>query len=216
MHRYQKHILDLLRGSDHLRYSELQPDGVESSHFKYHLDGLLGEGLVVRIDRGVYTLSDSGRAAVDHLSTGRIQPQRTPKVITYVMLKDEHTYYLQRKDKEPYRGLVNMVGGKLHADEDGEQAAIREVAEKTGYAITAAQLRATAEIRIRRESTLISHVIALVYTAELTDRRGDDDLVSTTGQQLNQLTDLAPDALQLITALEQTSSLQHLNLDISL
>jgi ADP-ribose pyrophosphatase YjhB (NUDIX family) len=216
MHRYQKHILDLLRGSDHLRYSELQPDGVESSHFKYHLDGLLREGLVLRIDRGVYALSDSGRATVDHLSAGRIQPQRTPKVITYVLLKDQHTYYLQRKDKEPYRGLVNMVGGKLHEGEHGDQAALREVAEKTGYIIPAVQLGATAEIRIRRDDTLISHVIALVYTAVLPERRDDDGLVSTTYQQLSQLTELAPDTLQLISALEQTSSLQHLNLDISL
>jgi len=37
-----------------------------------------------------------------------------------------------RRGKEPYRGLLNLVGGKIEAGEDHLAAAYRELAEETG------------------------------------------------------------------------------------
>ena len=37
-----------------------------------------------------------------------------------------------KRRKDPYKGLYNFVGGKIEADEDGLQAAYRELREETG------------------------------------------------------------------------------------
>lgn len=57
-HAYvQKHIPDLLRSGAVLRYSQLQPKGVESSRFKYHFNQLLKDSLVTQESRGKYILT---------------------------------------------------------------------------------------------------------------------------------------------------------------
>ena len=37
-----------------------------------------------------------------------------------------------KRQKEPYKGLYNLVGGKIEPDEDGLAAAYRELREETG------------------------------------------------------------------------------------
>jgi len=37
-----------------------------------------------------------------------------------------------KRHKEPYKGLYNLVGGKIEPNEDGLVAAYRELAEETG------------------------------------------------------------------------------------
>jgi len=37
-----------------------------------------------------------------------------------------------KRHKEPYKGLFNLVGGKIEPDEDGLAAAYRELSEETG------------------------------------------------------------------------------------
>jgi len=39
-----------------------------------------------------------------------------------------------KRHKEPYKGLFNLVGGKIEANEDGLTAAYRELREETGIA----------------------------------------------------------------------------------
>lgn len=120
----------MLKRTDSLRYSQLLPDHIESSHFKYHLDSLIKNQLVEKISRGKYKLSDKGKSFVDKLSEDRINPKEMPKVITYTLLYNKDYYYLQSEDKEPYRGLLNLVGGKMHLGETALEASKREIREK--------------------------------------------------------------------------------------
>lgn len=196
---YQKHILDLLRGSSELRYSELQPDGVESSHFKYHLDQLQRDGVVERTRRGVYALTEKGKMAVDRLSVGRVTPILTPKVITYTLLQDDDNYYLFRKDKEPFLGRLNMVAGKVHLDERASDAAAREVGEKAGLRAVGLEQKTVAQVRIHENGQLVSHFVAYVFTAGF-----DGDLAKlerVPKADSASRSDLAPDLLALIEAI---------------
>ena len=93
MHIYQKNILDQLRQTPVMRYSQMQPDDVESSHFKYHLNQLIKDKLVEQKGRGLYGLTQTGQKAVDKLSSGRVNPHQTPKVITYTLLTDADNYF---------------------------------------------------------------------------------------------------------------------------
>ncbi len=58
-----------------------------------------------------------------------------------VFAPDRRTMLMCRRVKEPYKGLLNMVGGKIEGGEDGFTAAYRELFEETG--ITKDDIRLT-------------------------------------------------------------------------
>lgn len=55
---------------------------------------------------------------------------------------------LCKREKEPYKGLLNMVGGKIEEDESGFCAAYRELFEETG---------------IRRSDVFLHHFMDFTY-----------------------------------------------------
>ena len=215
MHIFQKQILDQLRQTSQLRYSDLQPDDVESGHFKYHLDQLIKEGLVEQVDRGVYRLSVKGKSKVDRLSSDRVNPHLTPKVITYTLLQDEEHFYLVEKQKQPYLGLINMVGGKVHLGESTDEACIREVFEKTNIKLDSAKLLGVAQIRINHEQNLLSHAVAFVYIADIKyDTEMHKELIQIPKAKVHSFKNPAPDTLQLIDSINSSSQLFSADLDI--
>lgn len=198
MHFIQKHILDELREHGHMRYAALQPDGIESSHFRYHLKELERDGYVVSPERGVYELTAKGQHHVDRLSRGSVNLVNMPKVITYTLLTHGDSYLLQVKDREPYKGLLNMIGGKVHESETTAEAAVREVREKAGIEIDPPALTGVFEVIIRRGADLLTHAIAYVYTAEVTE--APDGLQPIEKTKLAETPSLAPDAIPIISA----------------
>ncbi len=214
MHIYQKHILDLLRHSDELHYAQLQPEGVESSHFKYHLNQLMKDGYVGQKSRGIYALTSEGSAYVDTLSEGTVLPEQSPKVITYTLLEDSQCYYLQTKTKAPYRGLLNMVGGKVHIGESTNDAARREVFEKTGMEVEDVRLRGIAEVRVYSENVLLSHVVAYVYSSSFNVTAQESGLSAIYKDRLSSQVDCAPDLKELVAALSDSVYTLDLSLDI--
>ena len=46
--------------------------------------------------------------------------------------KTEEKILMCKREKEPYKGLFNLVGGKLEKDEEEYTAAYRELQEETG------------------------------------------------------------------------------------
>lgn len=56
-----------------------------------------------------------------------------------------------KRRKEPYKGLLNLVGGKLKPGEDGYAAAYRELEEETG---------------ITGDDIILTHLMDLVYYLE--------------------------------------------------
>ena len=49
-----------------------------------------------------------------------------------VFSPDGERVLMCRRVKNPYKGLLNFVGGKIEPNEDGETAAYRELSEETG------------------------------------------------------------------------------------
>lgn len=58
-----------------------------------------------------------------------------------VFSQDESKMLMCKRLKDPYKGLLNMVGGKIELGESSENAAYRELFEETG--ITREQIRLT-------------------------------------------------------------------------
>ncbi|MBH1940654.1 NUDIX hydrolase [Mobilitalea sibirica] len=49
-----------------------------------------------------------------------------------VFSPDDKKLLFCKRTKDPYKGLYNLVGGKIEKDEDGYEAAYRELREETG------------------------------------------------------------------------------------
>jgi ADP-ribose pyrophosphatase YjhB (NUDIX family) len=169
MHHLQKYILDRLRFEQPLSYSQMLPKGTESSQFMYHLKLLVGDRLVQKESRGVYMLTDAGKAALEYLSVNRHTPVRMPKVITYTLLTHQGKLVLLRKQKEPYRNLVEPVAGKVHVGENAEDAAQREVHEKLGLEIPKPQFAGVADTIITKDGEPLTHMTVYAHKHELTE-----------------------------------------------
>ena len=52
--------------------------------------------------------------------------------LVVVLDKENKSVLLCKRRKNPYKGLLNFVGGKLEPDEDSAAAAYRELREETG------------------------------------------------------------------------------------
>ena len=52
--------------------------------------------------------------------------------IIIVYNKEENKILMCKREKEPYKGKFNLVGGKVEQDEDELHAAYRELREETG------------------------------------------------------------------------------------
>lgn len=214
MHFIQKHIVDLLRESESKRYSELQPDGVESSHFKYHLNQLIQDEFVEHTSRGVYSLSLKGQAMVDLISKYSVIPAKTPKIISYILLRDSDNYYLQLKPKAPFRETLNLIAGKAHVGESPENAAHRELREKIGFDVDQLELAGVATIRITEEDILVSHMAAFVFVGEYDFRINEQNLVKVKHSELKAIKNLAPDTLELIAAINHHTRPFVIDLDL--
>lgn len=64
--------------------------------------------------------------------------------VTAVYNKDENKILMCMRTKEPYKGKLNLVGGKLEEGEDKLEAAYRELAEETG--ITKKDIKLTSKV----------------------------------------------------------------------
>lgn len=133
MHKLQQHILSQLILNSERRYADLKPQDVEGNHFMYHLKCLLKEGLVHKVPNGHYQLSPAGKSYVDRLSLKSLTPRVQPRLVTLMAIQNQEGQWLMyRRRRQP---LINMIGlpyGKLHLGETVQEAAERELEEKTG------------------------------------------------------------------------------------
>lgn len=216
MHYIQKRILDTLRTAETIRYAKLNTHNIESGHFRYHVSQLVNAGHVEQLERGLYGLTAQGKKYVDGLSRNTVRPAPMPKVITYTLLERGGMFLLQKKQKQPYMGLLNMIGGKLHEGETAEQATIREVYEKTHITITSPELMGIFEILISSNTGLMSHAIAYVFKAKAPADALDPTLTYLRSRDFHDAPDLAPDFLPIFEKLHNSPSMCIATLEITM
>ncbi len=133
LHVIQKEILIRLIQNPELRYSQLKPKHIESNHFMYHLKALIREGMVEKKDNGRYSLTMEGKLYADQVNLKTLKVRRQPKIVTLVAVQNSKGQWLLYKRK--HQPLINQIGfpyGKLHLGETVQEAAERELMEKTG------------------------------------------------------------------------------------
>ena len=133
LHVIQKEILIQLIQNPELRYSQLKPKHIESNHFMYHLKALMREGLVEKKPNGRYSLTMDGKLYADQVNLKTLKVRRQPKIVTLVAVQNNKGQWLLYQRK--HQPLINQIGfpyGKLHLGETVQEAAERELMEKTG------------------------------------------------------------------------------------
>lgn len=165
MHRYQHEILCRLADLGSSRYAALKPVTLEGNVFVYHLKALLKQHLVQKEGLN-YSLSAQGLEYVDRLSTTMRHPRIQPKIVTLTACRNGRGEWLMyRRAREPFRGRVGFPYGKIHLGEGVQQAAERELFDKTGLKAAAVHL-GEAYIAAYKKKELISHMLCHVFLAQ--------------------------------------------------
>ena len=133
----KKEILAALLKAEKLRYSDIQPDGVDSDLFNYHLQHLVKLGLVDKENKE-YSLSALGRHEVAEQNPLSLQGKTVDRfklnVLTVVLRREKERLQvlMQRRKKHPFFNTIAIMGGVIHKGELLTEAASARLQMKTG------------------------------------------------------------------------------------
>ncbi len=185
MHHIQRSIILSLARTSPLRFSDLQPPRIPNNTFTYHLKKLTGSGYVELTETGYIPT----RKALKLVAYGSNESSRTrtpgPITMIYVQNKEGEVLLLNR-NRKPFQGWYGIPGGWIHLGETADEAAQRELTEKTTL-VSDGNLSAAGVIDLKyiQQDTndIFLHVLGFVYTHQFTgDREQLNDKVTTYGQ----------------------------------
>lgn len=141
VHNAQTAILRELLFHPSANFSALQkPTGLDSDHFKFHINRLVELGYVQKLADGHYALSMQGKEYANRLDTDENTIERQPKLSVVLIVENEDGKFLsQQRLKQPYFGFWGRLTGKVRWGETLVDAAARELMEEAGI---------TAELRV--------------------------------------------------------------------
>lgn len=132
-HHIQKNILHKLVLSDHARFADIKPKGVDSNTFTYHLKQLIKDKLVVKQDDGTYTLTSLGRVAGINVKLNKKEMLEQAHSILLMCLRTEQDGWLLRKRlAQPMYHKAGFVHAEPLPNEPITLTAQRVFEERTG------------------------------------------------------------------------------------
>lgn len=164
LHHIQKTIILSLAHKAPLRFKDLQPPRVPNNTFSYHLKKLLDYGYI-ELGEGGYSLT---RKSLKLLAfENNRKTATTPIFLTtiYVENNDGEVLLINRNQK-PFQGWYGIPSGLIHYGERLEDAAKRELLEKTTIEATGPlKYCGVLDFRYLQQGTsdVFSHGIAFVY-----------------------------------------------------
>lgn len=136
-HHIQRSIVYALAFSPSLRFSELQPDDIDSKLFTYHLKKVIVAGLVEKYDDGTYALTPEGRrVGKSILRRDRFMDQAYSILLLVVRRPRDGAWLLYTRGTHPLIGLTGFMQATPMPTEDITVTAARTCQEKTGLTAT--------------------------------------------------------------------------------
>ncbi len=184
-HHIQKSIILSLASTSPARFSDLQPPRVPNNTFSYHLKKLLDRGYIELTDRGYIATRKALKLVA--FSNERRTPKSPPTIMSMICVtnSDDEVLLINRENK-PFQGWYGMPSGLIHLGESLQDAARRELLEKTTIQ-TDTDLTQVGVLDFRyidKESgDIFVHVIAFVYAYRYDgDKQALNDAVTKYGQ----------------------------------
>lgn len=131
LHTTQLEILQKIMYSSGLKYSNLKPLDMEGSKFTFHLDKLLKEDLITKIE-GKYQLTALGKELSGRMDLGDTKVEMQAKISVFIVCVSDGKYLLYTRHKTPFYGYQGFPTGKVKKGEAILEAAKRELKEETG------------------------------------------------------------------------------------
>lgn len=138
IHAVQVSILDTLRHAPAASFTQLmQPTGLTSDVFKFHIRSLLKASYILKQANGQYQLSASGKEYANNLDKERRLILKQPKLSVLVFANRQSTsseqqYLFQKRSRKPYFGYWSVIGGPVRWGEEIETTAASELHKQTG------------------------------------------------------------------------------------
>lgn len=184
MHHIQKSIILNLARTAPLRFSELQPPRVPNNTFSYHLKKLVEGGYVELTGSGYVATRKALKIIAYGISTNR--SPSTPKIISMIYIENtDGEVLLINRNYKPFHGWYCLPSGLMHEGETLDEAAHREVIEKT--TIDPGDLRRVGALDIRyinqQSHDIFMHTVAFIFRCQFTgDKQALSDKVTRYGQ----------------------------------
>lgn len=166
-HHIGKSIVYQLAFADSLRFSELQPDDIDSKLFTYHLKKVITEGYVTKTLEGRYTLTPEGR----RVGKGALKQQSRLIDRAYSVLllairrKHDGAWLLYKRHTHPLLGMAGFMHVQPVAYTDSVQIAVQECQIKTGLT-GEFTVKGSGYFRVYRDDTLESFTHFTLLTCD--------------------------------------------------
>ncbi|MBP9759546.1 NUDIX hydrolase, partial [Candidatus Dojkabacteria bacterium] len=135
IHDFQLSILRELLFKPMARFRDLKKFDVTNDHFTFHVNHLLKEGLITKVD-GKYSLSDTGKEFANRIDTDSLKLERQAKLAVALHAvrtrNGKREILIHQRLKEPFYGWYGSHSGKIRWGENPVDCAIREFEEETG------------------------------------------------------------------------------------
>lgn len=215
LHKAQLSILDALRHTDESRFSDLmQPTGLTSDAFKFHIRKLVHAGIVEKTESGLYRLTIRGKEVANTINRETRTSRKQPKLSVVLVVSrqgpaGQTEYLVQQRLRNPYYDYRGFISGPILWGEEPEETAARECLKQAGVAAEFA-VRATYRQRdfdqdtgVLLEDKLLTVLSAEVDTASiLEDWSGGHNIWMTAADLAAQPKHFAS-CLEMIQMLEQ-------------
>lgn len=186
LHHIQRAIILSLAMRSPLSFTELQPPRLPNNTFSYHLKKLIDRGYVEHVGNRYIPTRKALKvvAAIPNQKARTTSP--TPITMFYVTNLDGEVLLLNR-NYAPFQGWYGLPSGTIHLGESLDEAAERELYEKSG-------LRASGDLtpagildfQYREEATgdVFAHALAFLYEYRYD---GDETLIDDKMNRFGQL-----------------------------
>lgn len=165
MHHIQRAILLKLAESTFLRFSQLQPPHIPNNTFSYHLKKLLELGYIEASPHG-YSVTRKALKIVQDLE-GHTRHLRPVTLAVLFITNPAGEVLLIERESQPFKHWLGAPSGIIHGGESLQQAAVRELQEKTTIVADASQFtqRGVLDFRYLQQDSndMFIHAIGFVY-----------------------------------------------------
>lgn len=165
MHHIQRAILLKLARTSSLRFSQLQPPHVPNNTFSYHLKKLLELGYIEAGPHG-YCATRKALKIVQDLD-GHTRHLRPVTLAVLFITNPSGEVLLLERESQPFKHWLGAPSGIIHGGESLQQAAIREMQEKTTITANPSLLTPCGVLDFRYlqqdSNDMFIHAIGFVY-----------------------------------------------------
>lgn len=167
MHQTQINIITNLAFIRSARYSELKPVDMEGSKFTYHLDELIKEGLIIKLEHGDYSLTLKGKQFANTLDI-KIAEVSKRQIVTTIFaatreVDGETEYLLFTRKRNPWLNCQGFGTSRVGFGESIEGAVNRGLLEQVGLTGKSELFSTFHSVVYSKENELLEDIVFFAF-----------------------------------------------------